>query len=70
MTEAVVEAVERLVRLGAQVICPSGLAYIPIRVSAAEVSKRAGIAVLDPALLSVKTAEMLVSALQGGGASC
>lgn len=69
MTEAVVEAVERLIMLGAQVICPSGLAYIPIRVSAAEVSKRAGIAVLDPALLSVKTAEMLVSALQGGGPS-
>jgi Asp/Glu/hydantoin racemase len=66
MTQAVVEAVERLAARGAEVICPSGLAYIPIRVSAAEVSTRAGIPVLDPALISVRTAEMLVSSLQGG----
>jgi Asp/Glu/hydantoin racemase len=32
-------------------------------VSAVEVSSALGIPVLDPALLSVKTAEMLVSAL-------
>jgi hypothetical protein len=36
---------------------------IVIRVSAVEVSQRLGIPVLDPALLSVRTAEMLVSAL-------
>jgi Asp/Glu/hydantoin racemase len=64
MTEAVVGAVKRLVAKGADIICPSGLAYIPVRVSAAEVSTRVGVPVLDPALLSVKTAEMLVSALK------
>ena len=66
MTQAVIEAVERLAARGAEVICPSGLAYIPIRVSATEVSSRAGIPVLDLALLSVRTAEMLVSSLQAG----
>jgi hypothetical protein len=34
-----------------------------IGVSAVEVSRKLGIPVLDPGLLSVKTAEMLVSAL-------
>ncbi|HEY7166092.1 MAG TPA: aspartate/glutamate racemase family protein [Candidatus Binatia bacterium] len=67
MTDAVVEAVATLVAQGAEVICPSGLAYIPIRVRAAEVAARVGIPVLDPALLSVKTAEMLVSALGDNG---
>jgi allantoin racemase len=64
MTEAVIEAVQSLAARGAQVICPSGLAYIPIRVSAAEVANRVGIPVLDPALISVRTAEMLVSAVR------
>jgi Asp/Glu/hydantoin racemase len=63
ITEALVAAGRKLVDKGAEVICPSGLAYIPIRVSAMEVSRRLGIPVLDPALLSVRTAEMLFSAL-------
>jgi Asp/Glu/hydantoin racemase len=64
MTEALVAAGRKLIEKGAELICPSGLAYIPIRVSAVEVSRKLGIPVLDPALLSVKTAEMLVSALR------
>ena len=63
MTEALVVAGRRLVEQGAELICPSGLAYIPIRVSALEVSRKLGIPVLDPALLAVRTAEMLVLAL-------
>ena len=63
MTEALVTAGRKLISKGAELICPSGLAYIPIRVSAVEVSRRLGIPVVDPALLSVRTAEMLVSAL-------
>jgi allantoin racemase len=63
MTEALVVAGRKLVKQGAELICPSGLAYIPIRVSALEVSRKLGIPVLDPALLSVRTAEMLVLAL-------
>jgi hypothetical protein len=63
MTEALVAAGRKLIDKGAELICPSGLAYIPIRVSAVEVSRRLGILVLDPALLSIRTAEMLVSAL-------
>ena len=58
MTEAFLNAGRRLVERGAEIICPSGLAYIPIRVSANEVSQRLGIPVLDPGLLSVRTAEM------------
>ena len=64
MTEAFLNAGRRLVERGAEIICPSGLAYIPIRVSANEVSQRLGIPVLDPGLLSVRTAEMLVTALK------
>jgi allantoin racemase len=67
MTEALVAAGRKLVDKGAELICPSGLAYIPIRVSAVEVSRRLGTPVLDPALLSVRTAEMLVSALRYDG---
>ena len=63
MTEALVMAGRKLIEKGAELICPSGLAYIPIRVSAVEVSRKLGVPVLDPALLSVKTAEMLISAL-------
>jgi hypothetical protein len=63
MTEALVVADGKLIDKGAALNCPSGLAYIPIRVSAAEVSRTLGIPVLDPAQLSVRTAEMLVSAL-------
>lgn len=63
MTEAVIAAAQKLMDKGAELICPSGLAYIPIRVSAVEVSRKLGIPVLDPALLSIRTAEMLVSAL-------
>ena len=63
MTEALVVAGRKLIEKGAELICPSGLAYIPIRVSAVEVSRKLGVPVLDPALLSVKTAEMLISAL-------
>jgi Asp/Glu/hydantoin racemase len=63
MTEALVMAGRKLIEKGGELICPSGLAYIPIRVSAVEVSRKLGVPVLDPALLSVKTAEMLISAL-------
>jgi allantoin racemase len=63
MTEALIAAGRKLIDKGAELICPSGLAYVPIRVSAVEVSRTLGIPVLDPALLSVRTAEMLVSAL-------
>jgi allantoin racemase len=63
MLEVTVEALQRLVDKGAEVICPSGLAYIPIRVSAQEVSERIGVPVLDPALFAVRTAEMLVLGL-------
>lgn len=62
MTEALITAARKLVDRGADVICPSGLAYIPVRVSAREVSDRLGVPVLDPALLSVRVAEMLVDA--------
>jgi Asp/Glu/hydantoin racemase len=62
MTDALVDAAQRLVERGADVICPSGLAYIPVRVSAREVAERVGVLVLDPALLSVRTVEMLVLA--------
>lgn len=64
MTDAFLDAGRRLVERGAEIICPSGLAYIPIRVAAIEVSQRLGIPVLDPGLLSVRTAEMLVTALK------
>lgn len=63
MTEAYVAAASKLVEAGAEVICPSGLAFIPVRVSAREVSKRLGVPVLDPAFLSVRAAEMIVGAL-------
>ena len=63
MTESVVQAAQRLVDRGADVIFPSGLAYIPTRVSAEEVSDRVGVPVLNPALISVRTAEMLVETL-------
>jgi Asp/Glu/hydantoin racemase len=69
MTEAVVGAAQYLVERGADVICPSGLAYVPVRVSAREVAERVGVPVLNPALLAVRTAEMLVEALSGSRAS-
>jgi allantoin racemase len=68
MTEAVVAAAQRLVHRGADVICPSGLAYVPVRVSGREVAERVGVPVMDPALLAVRTAEMLVEALHGSHA--
>ena len=43
MTEAVVVAGRKLIEKGAELICPSGLAYIPIRVSAVEVSCKLGV---------------------------
>jgi len=63
MTDALVVTAQKLVERGADVICPTGLAILPIRVSAAEVSERIGIPVLDPALLAVRSAETLVTAL-------
>jgi allantoin racemase len=63
MADAVVAAARRLVARGADVICPSGLAFVPVRVSARDVAERVGVPVLDPALLAVRTAEMLVEAL-------
>lgn len=60
MTDALAAAAQRLVERGADVICPSGLAFIPVRVSADEVAERVRVPVLDPALLAVRTAEMLV----------
>jgi Asp/Glu/hydantoin racemase len=68
MTDAVVAAAQRLVDRGADVICPSGLAYVPVRVSGREVAERVGVPVMDPALLAVRTAEMLVEALRGSHA--
>jgi allantoin racemase len=62
MTDALVVAAEKLLARGADVICPSGLAFIPVRVSATEVSKRLGVPVIDPALVAVRTAEMCVAA--------
>jgi Asp/Glu/hydantoin racemase len=62
MTDALVAAAQRLLDRGADVICPSGLAFIPVRVSAREVSNRLGVPVLDPAYIAVRTAEMLVTA--------
>lgn len=64
MTDALVAAAQRLVDRGADVICPSGLAFIPVRVSAVRVSKRLGVPVLDPALIAVRTAEMLVASVR------
>ena len=43
MTEALVAVGRKLVQKGAELICPSGLAYIPIGVSAVEVSRKLGI---------------------------
>lgn len=63
MVESLVEAAQKLVDRGADVIFPSGLAYVPVRVPAAEVSERIGVPVVDPALIAVRTAEMLVEAL-------
>jgi Asp/Glu/hydantoin racemase len=62
MTDAFVSAAQRLVERGADIICPTGLAFIPVRVSAAEVSQRIGVLVLDPALLAVRAAEALAEA--------
>lgn len=62
MTDALVAAAQRLVDRGADVICPTGLAFIPVRVSAAEVSERIGVTVLDPAYLAMRSAETLVAA--------
>jgi allantoin racemase len=63
MTDALVQTAQRLVDQGADIICPTGLAILPIRVSAAEVSQRIGVPVMDPALLAVRSTEMLVNAL-------
>lgn len=62
MTDALVKAAQKLVDKGANVLCPSGLAFIPVRVSAREVSERIGIPVLDPAIVSLRTAELLYEA--------
>jgi Asp/Glu/hydantoin racemase len=62
MTDAFVSAAQRLVQRGADIICPTGLAFIPVRVSAAEVSQRIGVLVLDPAFLAVRAAETLAEA--------
>jgi allantoin racemase len=61
MADALVEAAQRAIARGADVICPSGLAYIPVRVSAAEVAQRLGVPVIDPAELAVREAEALLS---------
>lgn len=61
MTDATVAAAKRLVRKGAQVICPTGLAFIPVRVRATDVADRVGVPVVDPALLSVRMAESLAT---------
>jgi allantoin racemase len=63
MTDALTAAAQRLVDRGADVICPSGLAFVPVRVSAAEVGARLGVPVLDPAYIAVRTAEMLVTSI-------
>jgi Asp/Glu/hydantoin racemase len=65
MTDALVAAAAKLVAKGADVICPSGLAFIPVRVDATEVSERIGVPVLDPALLAVRSAETLTAARAG-----
>jgi Asp/Glu/hydantoin racemase len=62
MTDAVVAAAEKLVAKGADVICPTGLAILPVRVSAREVSERIGIPVVDPALVAVRSVENLIEA--------
>jgi Asp/Glu/hydantoin racemase len=62
MTDALTDAAVRLAEQGADVICPTGLAFIPTRVSAREVSRRIGLPVLNPALLAVRAAETLVEA--------
>jgi Asp/Glu/hydantoin racemase len=62
MTDALTDAAVRLAERGADVICPTGLAFIPTRVSAREVSRRIGLPVLNPALLAVRAAETLVEA--------
>jgi allantoin racemase len=63
MTDALTVAAQRLVDRGADVICPSGLAFVPVRVSADEVGRRLGVPVLDPAYIAVRTAEMLVTSV-------
>ncbi len=63
MEDALCEAAQQLVAKGADVICPSGLAYIPVRVSAERVAQRIGVPVLDPAFLAIRSAEMLVEVL-------
>ncbi|MEU4481127.1 aspartate/glutamate racemase family protein [Micromonospora sp. NPDC023966] len=63
MTDALVAAAQRLVDRGADVICPTGLAFIPVRVAAAEVARRVGVPVLDPALLAVRATEALVASV-------
>ncbi len=68
MEDALCAAAMRLVEQGAELICPSGLAYIPVRVSAERVSQRIGVPVLDPALLAIRSAEMLVETLARVGA--
>jgi Asp/Glu/hydantoin racemase len=65
MTDALVAAAHRLVARGADVICPTGLALIPVRVSAAAVSRRIGVPVIDPALVAVRLAETMVDAMAG-----
>jgi allantoin racemase len=67
VTELVIAAAERLRDKGADVICPMGLALIPLRISAREVSERIGIPVVDPGLVALRTAEMLVQARGSGG---
>jgi len=57
MTDAFVAAAQRLIERGAEVICPSGLAFVPVRVSAREATERLGIPVLDPALIAVTNVE-------------
>lgn len=66
MTDALVAAAQKLVARGSDVICPAGLAYIPVRVSAADVAERVGVPVLDPAFLAIRCAETLVAARAGG----
>jgi allantoin racemase len=63
MTDALTNAARRLVDRGADVICPSGLAFVPVRVSAGEVAQRLGVPVLDPAYIAIRTAEMLVESV-------
>jgi Asp/Glu/hydantoin racemase len=65
MTDALVATAEKLVAKGADVICPTGLAILPVRVSAVEVSERIGVPVVDPALVAVRSAELLVQIASG-----